>query len=227
MIDHGGWQPKAIIFDMDGLLVDSEPIWWEAENAVLFEYGITVEPDVRSQLIGLRNDEFIARLRQTYNVAASHETLTNAVLGRLLELIPQKVKPMRGAKEILAWTHENQMPVAIASSSPEVIIEAIVHSQQWDHLIPIRCSADGLPKGKPAPDVYLKAAEMLGIQPQDCLALEDSPNGARAAVAAGMICYVVPDLAHTRWQAFEGITDYAFDDLRTVLYQVRKLVEHF
>lgn len=227
MIDHGGWIPKAIIFDMDGLLVDSEPVWWEAENAVFAEYGITVEAEVRSRMVGLRNDEFIALLRETYKVPASHDTLANDVLGRLLELIPAKVKPTRGAKEILAWTHEHHMPIAIASSSPQMIIEAIVRSQGWQDLIPIRCSAEGLPKGKPAPDVYLKAAEMLGIAPQDCLALEDSPNGARAAVAAGMMCYAIPDLAHTRWQAFEGITEYAFDDLRTVLYQVRKLVERF
>jgi HAD superfamily hydrolase (TIGR01509 family) len=225
LIDHGGWQPKAIIFDMDGLLVDSETVWWEAENEILLQYGVTLEPEVRSKLTGLRNDEFIGQLRQIYGIPASHETLHNAVIGRLLELIPQKVKPMPGARDIIMWASENHMPVAIASSSPMVVIEAIIESQQWSRLIPIRCTAEDLPKGKPAPDVYLKAAELIGISPQACLALEDSPNGARAAVAAGMICYVVPDLSHTRWQAFEGITEYIFDDLRTILYQVRKLVE--
>ena len=81
----------------------------------------------------------------------------------------------------------------------------------------VRCSADHVQRGKPAPDVYLRAAEKLNLPPSDCLALEDSPTGARAAVAAGMVCYAVPDPSHTHVNAFEGITPYVFDNLHAAI----------
>ena len=214
-------QLQAIIFDMDGLLVNSEPVWEEAETEVFGAYGIQVTPEVRAQLVGMRNDEFLGQMRRIYNIQASFETLQNAVLSRMLALIPEKAAPKPGALEMLHYAREHAIPTAIASSSPGVIIEAVVASRQWTELIPVRCSAEFLPKGKPAPDVYLHAAEQLGSVPHRCLALEDSPNGARAAVAAGMICYAVPDLSHTTIEAFAGITNFVFDSLYTVLSQLQ------
>lgn len=214
-------QPQAIIFDMDGLLVNSEPVWEEAEIEVFGAYGVQVTADVRSQLVGMRNDEFLGHMRRIYHIEASMETLHKAVIGRMLELIPEKATPNPGALELLRYTQERGIATAIASSSPGIIIEAVVASRQWGELIPVRCSAEGLPKGKPAPDVYLHAAQQLGIAPHLCLALEDSPNGARAAVAAGMICYAVPDLSHTTIEAFAGVTHYVFDSLHTVRSQLQ------
>lgn len=212
---------KAIIFDMDGLLVDSEPVWEEAETTVFLSHGIHMERHVREQLIGLRNDEFIGRLREIYRVSVSAETLQREVIGQMLAIIPHKVKAKGGAREILAYAGEEGIPIAIASSSPVAIIEAIVKSQGWEAVIPIRCSAETVALGKPAPDVYLKAADLLGIGPEDCLALEDSPNGARAAVAAGMTCYAVPDGDLSRDEAFNGITEHRFDSLHRVLRQLK------
>lgn len=206
---------------MDGLLVNSEPVWEEAEIEVFGGYGVQVTADVRSKLVGMRNDEFLGEMRRIYGITASMETLHNAVIGRMLELIPEKATANPGAAELLRFTQERGIPTAIASSSPGIIIEAVVASRAWRDLIPVRCSAEFLPKGKPAPDVYLQAAQQLGIAPEGCLALEDSPNGARAAVAAGMICYAVPDLSHTSIEAFAGVTDYVFDSLHTVLGQLQ------
>lgn len=210
-------QRQAIIFDMDGLLVDTEPVWEEAETEVMESLGVKVDPDVRSRLVGLRNDEFLGQMRQIYNIQISSEALQNAVLERMLELVPEKAEPKPGAVEMLRFTQDYAIPVAIASSSPRVVIEAVVASRGWAEIIPVRCSAEFLPKGKPAPDVYLHAAQELGISPLHCLALEDSPTGARAAVAAGMICYAVPDLSHTSIEAFTGVTDHIFDTLHDVL----------
>jgi beta-phosphoglucomutase-like phosphatase (HAD superfamily) len=85
----------------------------------------------------------------------------------------------------------------------------------------VRCSGDDEIQGKPAPYVYLSAARRLGVDPSDCVALEDSPNGSRAAVAAGMTCFAVPDRSHTGPEAFETITPYVFDDLHAVLKALR------
>jgi beta-phosphoglucomutase-like phosphatase (HAD superfamily) len=97
------------------------------------------------------------------------------------------------------------------------IIEAVIDSQGWHTLIPQRCSAEGVARGKPAPDVYLLAAQTLKLAPGDCLALEDSVNGARAAVAAGMTCFAVPDPSHVAASAFAGVTPHIFDNLDSVL----------
>ncbi len=212
--------PEAIIFDMDGLLVDSEPVWEEAETNIFLSHGIQMERHIREQLVGLRNDEFIGRLREIYQVEVSAKTLQTEVITRMLDIIPKKVKAKSGAVRILNYANEHRIPIAIASSSPIAIIEAITKSQRWETLVPVRCSAETVPNGKPAPDVYLEAARQLGVAPEKCLALEDSPNGARAAVAAGMTCYAVPDLAHTRIEAFDGITTFVFDSLDSVLEQL-------
>lgn len=212
---------QAIIFDMDGLLVDTEPVWEEAETATLSAYNVVVEPAVRSRLIGLRNDEFLGSIREIYNIKASLQTLHDEVLERMMDLIPRKAKPMPGVSEILTYVAELDLPTAIASSSPKVVIEAVVTTHGWEEFLPVRCSAEHLPKGKPAPDVYLEAAKALNISPTVCLALEDSPNGARAAIAAGMTCFAVPDRSHTHLEAFQGVTDHVFDSLHAVLHHLK------
>lgn len=214
---------KAIIFDMDGLLVDSEPVWAEAESGVLASYGKIHTEDKRQQLIGLRIDEFIAKMRDLYEIPASVESLHDDVLERMLAFIPTRVKAHSGAGELLQYVSTTGLPVAIASSSPSVIIEAIVKNQGWLDLIPIRCSAQWVARGKPAPDVYLKAAEEIGVSPTDCLALEDSPNGARAAVAAGMTCFAVPDPSHSSADSFAEITPHIFANLNAVLTHLQEI----
>jgi HAD superfamily hydrolase (TIGR01509 family) len=213
--------PKAIIFDMDGLLVDSEVIWAEAENRLLGARGKGYNETItRDEFIGLRIDEFLDRFCEAFNIDESHESLYDELVNDMLQLVPDKVIPKPGAREILDYVRLHNIPCAIASSSPQSIIEAIVETQGWSDFVQVRISAESVGQGKPAPDVYLEAARRLGFKPADCLALEDSPNGARAAIAAGMTCYAVPDLFHSPVTAFDGITPYVFDSLHTVLAQL-------
>ncbi len=214
-------QFEAIIFDMDGLLVDSETVWEEAENAALVAHGVTPDPAVRSQLVGLRNDVFLARMIEIYRMDVSIQVLHDDVIGRMLQLIPRIVKPQPGAREILRYVAENGIRTAIASNSPTVIVEATVKSQGWESIFTTRCSADLVQHGKPAPDIYLKVADLLGVSPAACLALEDSANGARAAVAAGMTTFAVPDFSHTQLEAFEGVTPHVYESLHSVLAFLR------
>ena len=213
----------AIIFDMDGLLVDTEPVWEEAETDMLGQYNVTLDAEVRMGLVGLRNDVFLGRLKERYDIPATLDELQIDVIGRMLKLIPVKAKPMAGAEEIIQFAVENKIPVAIASSSPGAIIEAVVKSNGWETSIPMLCSAEHLLAGKPESHVYLEAAKLLNVEPTRCLALEDSTNGAKAAIAAGMTCYAVPDLSHTRREAFAGITDHLFHNLHDVLQHLRQV----
>ncbi|NWF70423.1 MAG: HAD family phosphatase [Chloroflexi bacterium] len=211
----------ALIFDMDGLLVDSESVWAIAEENLLTRRGFTVNAEVRESLIGLRMDEFMAKMRSAYQMTDSLDALMEELTLDMLRMIPEKVRPQPGANELVQYVAQQGITRAIASSSPLRIIDATLTAKGWDTVFSVRCSADHEKRGKPAPDVYLRAAEKLGVAPQDCLALEDSPNGARAAVAAGMTCYAVPDLSHTQPQAFAPITPHVFGDLHQVLAHMR------
>lgn len=210
---------KAIIFDMDGTLVDSEVVWDIAEREMFADMGLVYNAEVREQVIGLRLDEFFEKLISIYGLDNSVEELEAELIKRMLLKIPEMVEPKSGAQAIIEWASHQGIPYCIASSSPMTIIEASVNAQGWTDLIPHLYTADAVPKGKPAPDVYLHAAEQLGVNPEECLALEDSPNGARSAVAAGMTCYVVPD-SHSTPEKFADITPHVFNSLDDVLVQL-------
>ncbi len=209
--------PKAVIFDMDGLLVDSEPVWAIAESAMMADRGRQVDDEIQKSLIGLRMRDFLSEMRLAYELADEVDDLYFDIVNRMVTLIPDKVFPRPGAPELLAYLHERQVPCAIASSSPMPIIEGVVAAQGWGNYFAARVSGDDVTHGKPAPDIYIEAARRLGVKPSDCLALEDSPTGARAAVAAGMVCCAVPDLSHTTHAAFDAVTPYVFDSLHDVL----------
>ncbi len=209
-------RPQAVIFDMDGLLVDSERIWHIAEDEVFSSRGLVYTDELRASIIGMRMDEFMAKLSEHFGMQEPLEELTAEVNANMLRLIPSMVRPQPGAPEMIDFVQARAWPLAIASSSPLAIIEATLQSQGWDEVFRLRCSADDVPHGKPAPDVYLEAARLLGVTPEHCLALEDSANGARAATAAGMTCYAVPDRSHSQATDLESVTPYVFPDLHAV-----------
>lgn len=215
------WQPQAVIFDMDGLLVDSETVWHVAETALIESHGHEYTDEVRANVIGMRVDEFMTFLRDHYQLKPTVEILSQSLIDHMLRLIPSHVRPHPGANEMIAFVKERGWPLAIASSSPVSIIDATVEAQGWGDSFTMRFSADNEARGKPAPDVYLTAARTLGVDPAGCLALEDSPNGARAAISAGMTCFAVPDKSHSGKGAFEGITPHVFDSLHDVLDALR------
>ena len=208
--------PAAIIFDMDGLLVDSERIWHVAEDELFSSRGLDYTDELRASIIGMRMDEFMTRLRNHFHMQEPLAELIAEVNANMLRLIPSMVKAQPGAQELLQLVRQRAWPVAIASSSPAAIIDATLKAQGWEAIFPLRCSADDVARGKPAPDVYLQAARSLGVEAQRCLALEDSVNGARAAVHAGMTCYAVPDRSHTRAAELAAITPHVFADLHAV-----------
>ena len=215
------WQPDAVIFDMDGLLVDSETVWHIAETDLIASFGYEYTDEVRANIIGMRIDEFMVYLRDHYQLEPSVHELSKMLVDDMLRLIPTEVKPQPGAKEVIDYVQERGWPLAIASSSPVSIIDATVKAQGWTDVFKVRHSAENEAFGKPAPDVYLTAARSLGVDPANCLALEDSPNGARAAVKAGMVCYAVPDVSHSAKSAFKDITPHVFDSLYDVLDALR------
>ena len=221
MTNLNSWKPKAVIFDMDGLLVDTEPAWGRAERALIESRGHVFDVEVRKQIMGMRIDGIVQTFADFYGMTEGIQTLASELVQHMLDTIPDGVESMPGASDLINFLVEKDVPRAIASSSSMKIIEAIVSGQGWAGHFPIRCSADAVPNGKPAPDVFLLAAQKLGMEPSACLALEDSLNGARAAVAAGMVCFVVPEAEHNDTTRFEGVTPHVYQSLYHVLDALR------
>ncbi len=211
-------QYEAIIFDMDGLLVDSEPVWHAVEVELIESCGYVYSEAVRELGIGMRVDEFAAILQAHYpKLGDSPAAIEAAITGRMLELPPERIKARPGADALLRYVAQRNIPRAIASSSTQAIIEHFVRLLGWDQLIPQRYSAQFVARGKPAPDIYLHAAAKIGYRPERCLALEDSRAGTQAALAAGMTCYTVPDLSHSALADFADINDKLYGSLHEVL----------
>ncbi|MCY4071299.1 MAG: HAD family phosphatase [Chloroflexi bacterium] len=213
----------AIIFDMDGLLVDSEPLWHEAEIEMIAGAGYTYAEDVREQTIGVRVDEFARIIHRHYpKVGESPQAIIEEITARILGMPLEKIQPRPGAEAIIRFAAEREIPRAIASSSWDCVIDHFVDLLGWDALIPQRYSAQHMARGKPAPDIYLYAAEQLGYAPARCLALEDSPAGTQSALAAGMTCYSVPDLSHSTLDDFAGINNSVYDSLYDILAEFER-----
>ncbi len=153
--------PQAVIFDMDGLLVDSEPVWAIAESAMMAARGVKTNPEIQRDLVGLRMRDFLAGMRTAYAMTDSINDLSADITARMTALIPEKVMPRPGARELLDYLYERGIPCAIASSSPMAIIDATVAAQNWDRYFQTHVCGDDVPSGKPAPDIYLEAARRL------------------------------------------------------------------
>jgi HAD superfamily hydrolase (TIGR01509 family) len=208
--------PRAVIFDMDGLLIDSEPVWEQVEDEMLARRGATLDPAIRARFIGMRMADFWGGLAGAHGIAAPIDELIAEAIALMVARVGVDAPLRPGAEALIALLDSQQIPCAIASSSPRPIIDAVVAAHGWETVFARRVSGDEVTHGKPAPDIYLAAAQRVGVEASVCLALEDSVNGARAAVAAGMHTIAVPDLAHTHADAFTGVTPHIADSLHAV-----------
>jgi sugar-phosphatase len=179
----------AVVLDMDGLLIDTEPVWRTAEKEVFADLGIDLTEADLLDTTGVRIDEVAAARLPPVGPTATEvaDRITDLVIAH----VEQEGEPMPGVPEAIALFRRCGLSLAIASSSPERLIDAVCARLELD--IDVRCSALDEPSGKPAPDVYLAAARRLDFSPARCLAVEDSPAGVLAAKAAGMTCIAVPD----------------------------------
>lgn len=181
---------KAIIFDMDGVLVDSEPFHVQIEKQQFLLNQITVTDEEHHQYMGVATDVMWKQLAERHSMNVSIEELTeqNRVESiRFFSEIPE-IPVMPGLVEVLENLSDKNYPMAVASSSFPEIIELILRRTGLKRYFQVVVSSQEAGKSKPEPDVFLLAAQKLGFQPADCLVIEDSKNGIKAAHAAGMRC---------------------------------------
>ena len=210
---------RAVIFDMDGLMIDSEPLWHVAEQAVFGAAGVELSTEDCNDTTGLRIDEVVAfhAARKPWGDTPTQAEVARGIVDKMVELVKTEGKPMAGLEDALSFFEGKGLPLAVASSSHMVLLEAALEGLglvgRFKHVI----SAEHEPYGKPHPGVYITAAKALGVPPENCLALEDSLNGTLAAKAAKMVCISVPE-AHNLEDARFAIADIklcCLDQVRT------------
>ena len=204
--------PAAVLFDMDGTLVDTEPYWMQAETELVMEHGGTWTHDDALVLVGSGLWES-AKVFQQHGVDLDADTIVAALTRRVQEQLESQGVPWRpGAKELLLDIRERGVKTALVTMSIRDMAEQIVAQIPFP-AFDVLVTGDEVARPKPYADPYLDAARKLGVLPQDCVAIEDSMNGLASAVAAGTVAIGVPHMIplpasdeHTLWPTLEGVS---------------------
>lgn len=217
---------KAVIFDMDGLLIDSEPLWQEVELDIFLKLGLKLDAKNMLETTGLRTDEVVQywHQRQPWQ-SPSQKHVTSEIVQGMVNALSSRQTIMPGVQHALDLVSQLALPMAIASSSARRIIKAALKSNGLSQYFGVIHSAEHEQYGKPHPGVYISTADRLGVKPTLCLSFEDSPNGVLAAKAAKMACIAIPE-PHNRNHPAIGIADIVLDSLNQLspemLYSLHK-----
>lgn len=182
---------EAVIFDMDGLMVNTESLIYKAFATVLSNLGVTYTPEDNKKYLGMSDADEASDIIQTYNLTLSVEELLRRKSESYKKLLPE-VKPQPGLLELLNYLQKKGYKKAVASSSQLEEIQTIARNLKIESFFNGYFSSEQVESGKPAPDLFLFAAMNMGILPNRCLVLEDTARGIEAAFRAGMMSYAIP-----------------------------------
>jgi HAD superfamily hydrolase (TIGR01509 family) len=180
------------MFDMDGVLVDTERDWDAARREVAEELGGTWKPEATTAMIGMSAPEWSRYMRDELGARAEPEEISRRVVERMLERVGSDPPLLPGAAAAVQAV-AGRFPIGLASSANREVIDAVLQASGLARNFRVTVSSEEVARGKPAPDVYLAAAEALGVEPGAVVAIEDSANGIRSAAAAGMTVIALPN----------------------------------
>jgi HAD superfamily hydrolase (TIGR01509 family) len=186
--------PTAVIFDLDGVLLDSEGVWNEARSELVTDSGGHWRDDAQRAMMGMSSVEWSRYMRDELGVPLSAEQIGAAVVERLERRYRERLPLIPGARGAVT-SLASRYPLALASSANRSIIALVLRLADLAECFEATISSEEVPSGKPAPDVYLEAARRISEAPASCAAVEDSANGIRAAAAAGMRVIAIPNRA--------------------------------
>ena len=181
-----------VVFDLDGLLVDSEQVWDDVREALAYERGGSWHPGAQRDMMGMSSPEWSRYMHERIGLAESPDEINRIVVERMLERYHAGPPWVTGALDAVKRMGRS-FTLGLASSSNRELIDAVLDAGAITSLFRATVSSEEVARGKPAPDVYLEAARRLGADAADCVAVEDSHSGIRSAKAAGMVCIAVPN----------------------------------
>ncbi|MDD2983149.1 MAG: hexitol phosphatase HxpB [Crocinitomicaceae bacterium] len=213
---------EAVIFDMDGVLIDSEPVWKDAMEEVFAAVGCPLTREDFQKTVGLRLDEVIT---YWYGISpwekVSPEEVMQQIINRMVALLSASGKPLTGVVETLRFLKQKGLKIGLATSSYEVLIDCVLDTLNIREFFDFTHSAEREAYGKPHPAVYLTTAETLGVNPQNCLVIEDSINGVISGKAARMHVVCIPEKTHIVNPKLI-LADYQFESMDEMLEALKK-----
>lgn len=208
---------KAVIFDMDGVLIDSEPLWRTAMVKGFKQFGMTITEEECKTTMGRRINEVVNYWVNIHSVnPLKSPEIEKTIIEVLLNLIEKEGEAIAGVLDLLNFCKNKHLKIGLATSSSELLMQTVLNKLQIKNHFNSVVSAQNLKYGKPNPEVFLICAENLGVNPSECIVIEDSINGAIAAKAAQMHLIVVPDANSLNPEKF-SIADYNLDNMNEVL----------
>jgi HAD superfamily hydrolase (TIGR01509 family) len=185
---------EAVVFDLDGVLVDTEPLWARAREELAVEWGGRWHPAATARMMGMSSPEWSGYMHDDLGVPLAPEEISAAVVDRMLDEVAAGIELLPGAERAVVDLAA-RWPLGLASSANRPVIDRVLERTGLARHFRVTVSSEEVPRGKPAPDVYLEATRRLGADPRACVAIEDSTNGLLAAKAAGMRVVAVPNRA--------------------------------
>jgi HAD superfamily hydrolase (TIGR01509 family) len=203
---------QAVVFDLDGVLIDSEQVWDAAREQLVRERGGRWHNQAQQDMMGMSSNEWSRYMHDRLGLPEPPEEINDEVVRRMIALYRDHLPLLPGAREAVERLAAH-FRLGLASSSNRPIIELVLELAGLTDLFEVAISSEEVGRGKPAPDVYLEAARRLGVGPERCAAIEDSHNGIRSAHAAGMVVVAIPNRTFPPDEEALALADVVLDSL--------------
>jgi HAD superfamily hydrolase (TIGR01509 family) len=203
---------EAVVFDLDGVIVQSEELWDAARRELAQEHGIEWPDDATDAMMGMSSKEWSSYMHDEVGVPDPPEEINRKVLAWVEKRYREDLPWIPGAREAVRRIGED-FPLGLATSSNREIIDIVVEVGGFEDLLKVTVSSEEVERGKPAPDVYLEATKRMGVDPHNTAAVEDSTNGLLAADAAGMRVIAIPNDAHPPADKGLAVADVVLDSI--------------
>jgi HAD superfamily hydrolase (TIGR01509 family) len=210
---------SAVVFDLDGVLLDSEQVWDEVREQLAHERGGRWHERAQADMMGMSSSEWSRYMHDVIGLAEPPTEISDEVVRRMRARYAERLPLLDGAVEAVRRL-AGRFRLAVASSSNRPLIDAVLAATGLDEAFEVTVSSEEVPRGKPAPDVYLEAARRLGVRPEDAAAVEDSANGIRSAYAAGMRVIAIPNRRYPPVDDALALADVVLDSLAELTIEV-------
>jgi HAD superfamily hydrolase (TIGR01509 family) len=215
---------RAVIFDLDGVLADSEPLWNEIDATLLAEHGVTYRGEYHREVLGVSYPIAVEFYKKAFGISAPTEEMMRHRAEIAREFFATRVPIFPAAKAVLAELRQMKVPLAIGTSSVRASAVPFLERHELATFFATIVTGDEVVRGKPHPDIYLRAAEKLGVAPEECLVVEDALSGIAAGKAATMRVAAIPDARFVDVRDYQDAADYLIADLSELPALIRDML---